>query len=217
MDRLRLLTFVSAVCCTVLGAWILAASLRPRSVAVAGAMSLGWYLDESSHTGDLVFFRRPRVDWVHRLVSPLTHVGMIVMHPVSGEPLLAELRNADEVAGEAAGVRLSPARSRLSQFEGALFVAPIARPLAAGRVLPLVERLSRVPYCARMRGHIAKCKLLPARSRDSLVKCMVCSEFVSMLLLEMGVWDQGWQCVTPSDLMVSASGSPAFHPALELE
>lgn len=116
------------VVCTLLGvafAWLLAPLLlrkrrchrRPRKPGLRpeGTVSLAWYLDERSHTGDLVFMD--------------SHVALMLMHPASGEPLLVE-------ADDEGGMQITPARERLAGFVGKeLFALRIVRPLSASHVL----------------------------------------------------------------------------------
>jgi len=116
------------VACTLLGvafAWILAPFLfrggrcRPRlrkpGLRPEGTMETTWYLDERSHTGDLVFMD--------------SHVALMLMHPASGEPLMVE-------ADDEGGMQITPARERLAGFVGKeLFVLRIVRPLSASQVL----------------------------------------------------------------------------------
>lgn len=86
---------------------------RAPAVDTKGTLALDFYLDERCHTGDLVFKD--------------SHVALVVMHPVSGEPWLLE-------ADHSGGVQTLPGRTLL-QFEGDLSVFTIGRPLNATNVL----------------------------------------------------------------------------------
>lgn len=204
-----MLAAVALVClcllCVVLS---VVARVRPRIVPVRQSMALGWYLDERSHTGDLVFFRSAGIDWMHDLVSPMTHVAVIAMHPVTGEPLVVEMHDADAVPGECAGVHVYPARERLEAFDGSLVVMPVRRPRNGAQVLQVAEEQAGQPYPERVRGHVAACKLVPGyRAKAG----MMCSEFVQHVLDRMGILKGPWRCVTPSDLMARADRSGAYH------
>lgn len=200
----------SILCCMcVLGfVMMVMARLRPRIVPVRQSMSLGWYLDERCHTGDLVFFRGTSVDWLHNLVSPMTHVALIAMHPVTGEPLLVEMHDDKAVPGECAGIHVYPARERMGAFDGALVVMPVRRARNSTHALQIAEALADQPYPANVRRHVAACKLLPGHRAE---KGMMCSEFVQFVLGRMSVLSQPWRCTTPSDLMVMADRSGAYH------
>lgn len=181
--------------------------VRAPRVCVRDSMPLQWYLDEKCHSGDLVFFRSPRVDFVHDFVSPMTHVGMVVMHPLTGEPLFLEMHDDKTVEGSPPGVHLYPARERLTAYRGALFVIPITNPLSATDVLGVANDQVDVPYPAAMRMHIAKCKLIPGFKNK---RGKVCSEFIMYVLAQLGVMCKAWRCVTPSELMHSASKSDEY-------
>lgn len=199
-----------ALCCLCLlcVASLIVMRLRPRAVQVQQSMSLDWYLDERSHTGDLVFFRSTSVDWLHDLVSPMTHVAMIAMHPLTGEPLVVEMHDDKAVPGECAGVHVYPARDRLGSFEGALVVMPVRRPRNGGHALRLADELSDEPYPAGVRWHVAACKLAPWHCAKT---GMMCSEFVQHVLARMDILKKPWRCVTPTDLMAMADRSGAYH------
>ena len=178
------------------------ARVLPPPLPVGPPMPLRWYLDERGQTGDLVFFRSS-VDWLHRLVSPLTHVAMLVVHPVSGEPHLVETHDARTVEGEDPGVHRYPARERLAAFRGDLWVLRVSRPPDALAVLRVTEALADVPYVHDMRAHVARCKLVPWYSGTPVCGGMICSEFVLYVLVALGLARRrpgGWRCVTPSDL-----------------
>ena len=198
------LVCLCALCVALLVAW----RLRPPCVPVRQSMALAWYLDERSHTGDLVFFRSLSVDWAHDLVSPMTHVAMIAMHPVTGEPLAVEMHDDKAVPGECAGVHVYPARDRLGAFKGDLVVMPIRRARNGATALQLAETLADQPYPARVRRHVAACKLVPGYRAEP---GMMCSEFVQRVLDGMGILKAPWRCVTPSDLMALADRCGAYH------
>ena len=208
--------FVTSVLCLVVlyVLWLAFLALVPEPVPIRDSMSLKWYLDERCHTGDLVFFRS-RVDWLHRLVSPMTHVALVVMHPVSGEPWVVEMHDDRAVEGEGAGVHCYPARQRLGEFGGELYVLPIAKPRNAAQVLGLAGTLADVRYTPHVRMHVAKCKLMPWECSPS--KGMMCSEFVAFILAKTGVLRTGWTCVTPSDLLGRAACSGAYQVPFELK
>lgn len=182
--------------------------IRAKPVTFACDLPLEWYLDEAAHTGDLVFFKE-EVDWLQTLVSPMTHVALVIMHPATGEPYLVEtLEEGAMAAGEQqrAGTHMFPARERLMAFDGELSVARIRRPLSATRAMREVDDLKSAPYPRNIRKHVAACKLWPwAVSHQS----MMCSEFAARVLTRIGT-PLPWKCQTPSDLLYSVSHSPAF-------
>lgn len=192
---------------------VVLASVHVVDPPPCGAFPLAWYLDERTHTGDIVFFKR-RVGWLHRWVSAMTHVALIIMHPVTGEPWLVEMHDADTVEGHGAGVHMYPARDRLGDAEGELFVVPARAPLNATRAMKAARRFVDMRYPRNLHGHIAACKLL----RDRRVgRHMVCSEFVQAVLRDLGAIPHNWRCVTPSDLLHLALRSPKYDNLYALE
>lgn len=117
--------------------------VRPRApkrragapaIRTKSALDLEWYLDESTHTGDLVFKG--------------SHVALVVMHPVSGEPWLLE-------ADHRGGVQTQPARTLLDH-EGELSVFTIGRPLSATKVLKAVSAAEAAGKltCSQFAAHV---------------------------------------------------------------
>lgn len=211
------LSFLTGAASALAVLWLVLRHVVAKPVQVCDSCSLEWYLDEDAHTGDIIYFREPR-DFLHSLVSPMSHIGVIVMHPITGTPLVVEMLEAGtEVASEpqSAGVHVFPARTRLESFDGGLYVSRIRSPLNASRVLGIVDSLRSTPYLHGPRMHIAKCKFLPWYSgMDN--RAMICSEFVGRVLSEAGVLAAPWKCTTPSDIMHAASHCPAYHCATAL-
>lgn len=205
-------------CAAVLASWVVCLlcvvhaylCVRAKPVDICDSLPLMWYLDEESHTGDLVFFKRPDAGLLHRIVSPMTHVAIVVMHPTSGEPWLVETHDDKAVRGHGAGVHAYPARPRLLEFKGELFVVRIQCPLSAARVMRAVDGLRTVPYMSRgMHRYFATCKLLP-----EVGVCrppgMVCSELVLHILNQLGILTTAWHCATPSDVLHMAANSDSY-------
>lgn len=99
---------------------------------VCGELPQDWYVDELSHTGDVLFFSR-------------SHAALVVMHTVTGEPWVVEL-----VRG---GVRSSPARARLRDCP-TVYVARRVQPMSATKVLEAASKPMRctcaVDFVARV-------------------------------------------------------------------
>lgn len=184
--------------------------VRAPPFEVRDSMPLADYLDDMSHTGDIIFFRSPKADLLHRLVSPLTHVALVVMHGVTGEPYVVEIHDKDTVRGQPPGVHCYPARQRLGDFKGELVVVPVRAPLSSTKVMRVYDTLLDVPYHPNVRPHVAKCKLWPPHKR-SPPSGLLCSEFVAYILRSLGVMRGEWKCLTPSDLMHRATCSDAFR------
>ena len=189
--------------------------VRPPVVHIYKELDLDWYLDERSHTGDLIFFKRAGVDLLHRLVSPMTHVALVVMHPVSGEPWVVEMHDEKTVPGSRDGVHAYPARQRLGDTDECLFVVPIRRASNYQRIMDVVENVKDTPYPSHMRRKVATCKLAPWMPRTD--RGMICSEFVAFLLDQTGILPGNWQCLTPSDLLGRATCSTAYQEPYALK
>jgi hypothetical protein len=149
-------------------------------------------------TGDLVYFRRDGVDPMHDWVSPYTHVAMLVVHPVTRVPLLAETV-AEGDSGMSAGVHVTDARARLSAYSGAVFASRIQKPLNAMQVLDAVHDVKTVPYPRHVRWRVAECILRPLSHPSSAT--MQCSELVAYVLVRCGAYPVGGLPCTPSDLL----------------
>lgn len=189
----------------------LALMLLPLQIApVLTQAPLAWYLNEACQTGDVVFFVSPHVATMRRMVSPVTHVGLIVMHPVSGEPWLVEfLEPGTPVFGtrQKGGFNTWPARDRLhdaaKRNEG-LLVSGVRRPLQSSAAWQSARHLGRSSvYPRSLTWHFLKCKLLcwlPLAGSCPPASHLMCSEYVAKLLCEFGTLEE-WRCLSPTDLL----------------
>lgn len=87
-----------------------AANLQDVPLSVSGV----WYMDEASHTGDLVLMQSACTGDVA--------AGVVVLHPDTGEPWLVEAAPGGDVA-------VTPARDRVLDHPGVSVVVPIKRPV----------------------------------------------------------------------------------------
>ena len=168
------------------------------------------YLVEA-RSGDLVFFRARDIDLAHDLVSGFTHVGVVLRGGGGEEPRLLELRGGAEAGGAATGVSSTDLRLRVLDTDGAVFVARVRRPVDGAALGRSFNSLARSPYPARLRAHVAACKLWPAYDPGA---AMMCSEFAMRVLHGAGVMmDRTWRCQTPSDVMAQCQGSGEYECA----
>jgi hypothetical protein len=204
---------------------------RPEGWGPCGVVPLGWYLDEMCRTGDVVFFESPGADALHRLVSPLTHVGLLVVSP-TGRPTLVEMLDGRTVVHPGrgpppAGMHVHDARARLGRFAGTLTVSRAVESTAAAfhwedDVRRVVGDLRDAPYPRQPRLSLARCKLgLADGPRDGDgAAAMLCSEFVARAMVRLGVLGgegaAGWRCTTPSDLLVVLRRSGRFRCPVRL-
>ena len=212
--------FLAAWICLAVSAvtWVARQIRSPTWVTCGQSYPLSWYLDEASQTGDLVFFRNSNVTWLHDWVSPLTHVGMLVQHPVTGEPWMLETHEEGDLfmdVPQKGGVHLYPARARLSSYDGSLMVSRIVRPLPAARVLSLANALKDVPHLDGQYMHVGACKLWPFYD-PTKKEGMMCSEFVALLVSRLCMPGAPWRCFTPADVLSTVTRSSAYTCAIPL-
>lgn len=199
-------------------AWVAYKVRSPSWTACGHTYPLSWYLDEKAQTGDLVFFRNSDITKLHDWVSPLTHVAMLVLHPVTGEPWTLESHEeGDEFLDvpQKGGVNLYPARARLEPYDGSLMVSRIVRPLSSERVLSMARELKDVPHMEGLYKHVGACKLWPAYDPRKK-KGMMCSEFVARIVSRLCMEGAPWRCLTPADLLSNVTRSSAYSCAIPL-
>jgi hypothetical protein len=204
-----------ALVCALCGLLLAVVALVPRRTRVTSSTPLQWYLDEACQTGDLIFFES-KADATRSMVSSMTHVGILVLHPTSGEPLLVEfLEGGTVVNGQVqnAGLSIWPARTRLYTTPDILYVCGIKKPVSPEQTLCSSKRLGRIfRFPDRLAVHVARCKLLcwmPLPGMCPAHDEAMCSEFAAKVMCEQGVLTR-WRCMTPSDLKCLTQASGMF-------
>jgi len=168
--------------------------------------------DINLQTGDLVLFRWHTVDILHDIISPFTHVGMVISLNNKKYILETHLKgDTKHMGNEAGGVHLYDLQKRIEMYEGDNFILKIKDNLIndtnSQTLYNNFDLYSKIPFYDNYRGHY-KNYCLPKMACDKCFayyerKGMFCSEFVGFLLQELKILDKKHpiDCLTPSSFL----------------
>lgn len=168
----------------------------------------------SLRTGDLVLFRYNEASLAHDLVSPFTHVGMVV--DFDGKKCIIESHNRGDAKALGVldgGVHVYDLKDRVRTYEGCTFVLRMRHGLhvdpGAEKYMKskIPEEYAAIPYYESYASHIGM-YCLPKALCDTCFdkpvrRGMFCSEFVGLLLGDLGVLPPGRDvdCLTPTSFV----------------
>lgn len=168
--------------------------------------------DVNLQTGDLVLFRWHTVDILHDILSPFTHVGMVISLNNKKYILETHLKGDTKHMGhETGGVHLYELQKRIDMYEGDNFILKIKDNLINDDNFQTLYNnfslYSKIPFHDNYTGHF-KNYCLPKMACDKCFayykrKGMFCSEFIGFLLQELKILDKKHpiDCLTPSSFL----------------
>lgn len=170
------------------------------------------FKDINLQTGDLVLFRWHTVDILHDIISPFTHVGIVIILNNKKYILETHLKgDTKHMGNEAGGVHLYELQKRIDMYDGDNFILKIKDNLIndtnSQTLYNNFSLYSKIPFHDNYTGHY-KNYCLPKMACDKCFayyerKGMFCSEFVGFLLQELKILDKKHpiDCLTPSSFL----------------
>lgn len=168
---------------------------------------------EMAETGDLVYFRWHEVDFKHEIISPFTHIGMIIELDNIKYIIETHLKGDTENIGVyTGGVHIYPLKLRLSKYEGYNFLTKLstnAKPTNTDIMyfLENIDKYKEIPFKNEYEDfYLQKC-LKHNVCNDCFEKSepeqesLMCSSFIGFCLKELKIVprDFNYTCLTPND------------------
>lgn len=172
-------------------------------------------------TGDLLVCRSRYGAWdlPGRIMSPVTHVGMVVRDH-SGACIVVETHAAGDTKqlGVAeSGVHVYPLDQRIQTYEGQVYLCQMTSHLSAQQEHALRKALmdlKDVPFESNYRRHfITHCFVGRRCPTGQPREAMFCSEYLALALVHAGLLpsDTITECMSPSSLLdMQVNGYPLF-------
>lgn len=179
----------------------------------------------SLRTGDIILFRNKRASLAHDLVSPFTHIGMVVVHGDKKLTLETHAPGDTKALGvDRGGVNMYDLNRRLETYQGMMYVLK-ARPglINRGAQAILKRNIAKymtIPYDDGAIAHIGM-YCLPKRVCNVCFKAqertrMFCSEFLGLVLQDMGILPPHLEigCLTPTSFVNLTQNGTRLFPTL---
>jgi hypothetical protein len=168
---------------------------------------------EIAETGDLVYFRWHEVDFKHEIISPFTHIGMIIeidnIKYIIETHLEGDTKNIGVYTG---GVHVYPLKLRLSKYEGYTFLTKLnvdAKPTHTDIIyfLENINKYKEIPFKNEYKDFYLQQCVKHHVCNDCFEKSepkqetLMCSEFIGFCLKELKIVppDFNYVCLTPND------------------
>ena len=166
-----------------------------------------------AETGDIIYFRWKDVEFQHELISPFTHIGVVVSNQRSGEKYIIETHLAGDTSNMGVftgGIHVYPFKLRLEKYEGHTFLSQLNdndRPLMnVPEFLGKVKQYkTTIPFHDDYNGYFKRNCLKNRICKNCFdieeKKGMFCSEFTAFCLKELGIVEQDFnhKCMVPGD------------------
>jgi hypothetical protein len=163
---------------------------------------------ESAKTGDLILFRWHSVDIFHEMISPFTHVGMVV--ELNHQKYILETHSPGDtlhMGYETGGVHLYPLKQRISMYKGSNFLLKLNKNYNISIDENMIVQYYSIPFYDKYRQHYTE-YCLPKKICNECIsskklESMFCSQFIGFLLQETGILDKNVNidCLIPNDFI----------------
>jgi hypothetical protein len=170
-----------------------------------------------SNTGDLIYFRWHEVDFKHEVISPFTHVSVVLVHPGTGKKYSLETHLAGDgvdLGVYKGGINIYPLKDRLHKYEGHTFLSKVKyvenmeniKNINVNDFLSKLDSYTeQIPFHNDYKGYFMKNCLKKRVCKDCFTieekDGLFCSEFVGFCLKEFGLVPKefDYNCLAPGD------------------
>lgn len=165
-----------------------------------------------AENGDLIYFRWKEVSFFHEIISPFTHIGIIIINPETKEKLIVESHLAGDtkhLGNDKGGIHTYPLKLRLSTYDGYTFLSKLKTPPTDTDTSIFWKNIetfkSDIPFNNKYEEYFKKTCLKKRLCKGCFdtenKKDMFCSEFVGFALKQLNVLpkDFNHECLAPGD------------------
>jgi hypothetical protein len=168
-------------------------------------------IESNVKTGDVICFRSNDYTFLHDLVSPFTHIG-IVIETINGKKIL-EMHDTNDLKHMGiynTGVNMYDLKYRIKTYEGDVYLSQLKTTVDKKKIknlLSKIEFLNKLKFDTNHKEHLIKkcmikrgCKKCFKPEKKKL-EYMFCSEFIGYILQELDVLEKEYDiaCVLPGD------------------
>jgi len=169
-------------------------------------------------TGDIIYFRWSNVDILHEIVSPFTHIGLVLIDPYTKYKYIIETHlkgDGEDLGILDEGIQKYNLKDRLQTYKGFTYLSKLKNKYKPSleKVIKFITNFKKfkknIPfhgdYSNYFKMNCIKYKLcndcFTIEEKDGLF----CSEFVGFCLKELEIVNNAfdYKCMTPGDFMHS--------------
>lgn len=160
--------------------------------------------------GDLIYFRWNTVSFLHNIISPFTHIGVVIIK--DNKKYIVETHSAGDTYNfgiYTGGVHIYPLNIRLNTYNGDIYLSQLKEKYRPNKiiiddfVLHILKSKLKIPFYNEYVNYFTS-KCLAKRNLKLTIKPkvgMFCSEFVGYCLKELKIVnnDFDYNCLAPGD------------------
>ena len=161
-------------------------------------------------TGDIILFRRDKLDIFSSMISLFTHVGIIVVFNNKKYILETHNKNDTKYMGyETIGVNLYDIKERIMNYKGNCYIVPINNisSLQQNLLINNIAKYKNIKFDNNFKQHIMTYCILKKICNTCINKTtkknMFCSEFITFILIDLGIISNNIEksCITPNNIL----------------
>lgn len=164
------------------------------------------HIDKYIKTGDIILFRHNKIDFIHELISPFTHIGIIII--INNKSYILETHekgNTLYMGFNNDGVNIYNLYDRLNKYNGITYLLKLIKPLSNNNINYLINNIPKylkIPYINNYKNYYFYNCLLSLNNNNNK-KGMICSEFISYILQDIfnNNNNNNYKCTSPVDFI----------------
>ena len=178
-------------------------------------------IDKYIKTGDIILFRYKNIDFIHEIISPFTHIGIIIINNNKSYILETHIKGDTLYMGyNNEGVNIYNLYDRLNKYDGNTYLLKLINPLSNKQINNLINNIPKyfkIPYIHNYKKYyFDKCIniLCNQIENNKYNNGMICSEFISYVLQDINddlLKKINYKCVRPVDFLYNELYNNKFY------
>lgn len=162
------------------------------------------YINKYIKTGDIILFRYNKIDFIHDIVSPFSHIGIVII--INDKSYILETHekgNTLYMGFNNEGVNLYNLYDRLYKYNGITYLLKLKKTLSTENINYLINNIPKylkIPYINNYKKYYFN-NCINLFNNEQNNNGMICSEFISYVLQDIFNYKKNYKCVSPVDFV----------------
>jgi hypothetical protein len=159
-------------------------------------------------TGDIILFKYNKINLIHEIVSPFSHVGIVVI--INNKSYILETHEKGHtlyMGFNNDGVNLYNLYDRLYKYKGTTYLLKMKKPFSIENINNLINNIPnylKIPYINNYKKYYFNNCIINKQNNYSYTgtnEGMICSEFIAYVLQDILNYKINYKCVSPVDFI----------------
>ena len=164
------------------------------------------YISKSVKSGDLILFKYKDSNFVQKLFINFTHVGLVIVDPITKHPYIIEHHDKDDLKHVniySENVNLYPLVERIKTYEGTACISYINKEVPYNLIDDILTdyNILKIEFDSNYKmNYIKRCVL--TMNNKNLDGKLSCAQFILILLNMLNITDnKNIDCFVPDDIL----------------